>query len=97
MHIAVRKADQSAGNSSAGPEDHICVRSAGGGHGFVLEFNFLLPGHFLDSRDHFPMIAATMCNAWAMPKLDISVLMMVHRRIIGRMGDIDNQRHIGFE
>src|SRR5512145_1865756 len=73
MHIAVWEADQTGGNATTRPEDDVRVRSAGGGHGFVLECYLRFPGDLLETGDHVRMVAATMSERRTMADLDRAV------------------------
>ncbi len=94
MHVAVRQTDEPTGDATASPKDDVRIRAAGGGHGFVLKINLLLRGDFFDARYDFGMIASTVRDGRAFANFDITVLLLVHRRIIGRVRHVHNQRDV---
>ena len=87
---------QGRSDAAAGPKDYVCVGAAGGGHGFVLERDRLLLGHFFNARDHFGVIATSMCQGRTIADFDVTMLSLADGGIVGGVGYIDDQRDIRF-
>ncbi len=97
VHVTIRQADQGAGNSSAGPEDDVGIGAAAGGHGFVLERDFLFIGDLFEQGDDLGVIASAVGERGTLTHLDVAVLCFADGGVVGGMGDIDDECDVGFE
>ena len=97
MHVAVGQADETAGDASAGPENHIGVRTAGGAHGLVLQGDLLFRGDLFEALEDGGMVAAAVRQCGAAAELDVAVRPLVHRRIVGGVGYVDDQGGLRME
>ena len=77
VHVAVRQADEAAGNAAACPEDRVGVGAAGGGDGLVLQVDLEPLGPLLDSLDDFRVVAVAVGDGGGFADLDVAVLALV--------------------
>ena len=92
VHVAVREADQGAGNAAPGPEDDVGVGAGAGRHGFVLEGDSLGGGDCLEAADDFDVVATSVGQGWALAHADFAVLAGVHGWVVGGMGNVHDER-----
>src|SRR5690348_5739818 len=97
MHIAIRQADKSAGDTASSPKNRIGIRATRVGHGLVLKWNVLRFSHRFNTRYHLRMIASAMRDSWSPPKFNIAMLSFVDGWVIGCVSHIDDQSNVGFE
>ena len=62
----------------------------------MLQIDFLLLRHRLDARHDFKVIAAAVGDRRALADFHVAVLRLVHRRVIGRVRHVHDQRHVRF-
>src|SRR5882724_597126 len=97
MHVTVWEANERAGNAATGPENHVGIRAARRRHRLMLEGDFVGFCNLFDPGDYLRMITAAMRERRPAAHSDISMLRLVDRRVIRRVGHIHDQRDIWFE
>src|SRR5262245_56622992 len=97
MHVTKWKADERCRYPTACPKDDVGVSSTAVAHGLVLKIN-LFPGRDgFNPSDDRRMIGSAVGQGWTAPNENLSVLALVDGRIIGGVGDIDDERDIGMQ